>query len=62
MFGKFIFECDTENFDDAVYTAKELLESSEKSCLTTSKVDGRPEVHMFGRKLKRSISVKQVKP
>ncbi|TWA89554.1 hypothetical protein [Bradyrhizobium stylosanthis] len=61
-FGKFIFECDTDNFDDAVFAARELMESSEKSCMITSKVDGRPAVCMFGRKLKRSISVKQVKP
>lgn len=61
-FGKFIFECNTDYFDDAVFAAKELIGSSERSALFTSKCDGHPEVHMFARRLKRSISVKQVKP
>jgi hypothetical protein len=62
MFGKFIFECDTEYFDDAVSAAKEILGSAENQCMTSAVYSDGAEVQMFARRLKRSISVKQVKP
>lgn len=62
MFGKFIFECDSEYFDDAVDAARQMLHGAEKQCMTTAQYSDGSEVHMFCRRLKRSISVKQVKP
>lgn len=63
MFGKFIFECDTENFDLAIDAAKYLLENPEhKDVVTSQSSGGEIQVSMFSRRLKRSISVRQVKP
>lgn len=60
-FGKFIFECDEDNIVLAMRAAKKLSQDeTNKECLVAFGEDG--EIQMFGRKLKRSISVKQVKP
>lgn len=63
MIGRFIFLCDTEHFDVAYDAARYLLENPEhKEVATTSKTDGNPDVMMFAKRLKKSISVRQVKP
>lgn len=63
MIGRFIFLCDTEHFAVACDAAKYLLENPEhKQVATTSKRDGKQEVMMFASRLKKSISVRQVKP
>jgi hypothetical protein len=62
MFGKFILECDPEFFDDAVLAAREMLDCEQNSMISTAKYPNGTEVHMFIRRLKRSISIKQIKP
>lgn len=63
MFGKFIFECDEDNIVLAMRAAKNLINRpSERECLVSFGETSRVEVEMFARRLKRSISVKQVKP
>jgi len=62
MFGKFIIECDTEYFGDATDAAKEMILHKEKEMMTTVEYGDGTTVRMFCRRLKRSISVRQVKP
>lgn len=63
MIGRFIFLCDTEHFDVACDAAQYLIEHPEDNkVMTTSKVDGNPEVWMSGKRLKKSIRVQQVRP
>lgn len=63
MFGKFIFECDEDNIVLAMRAAKNLINRpGERECLILFGETARTEVEMFARRLKRSISVKQVKP
>ena len=61
-FGKFIFECDEDNIIHAMRAAKNLISrAGERECFVCFG-EQRVEVEMFARRLKRSISVKQVKP
>ena len=63
MFGKFIFECDEDNIALAMRAAKNLINRPhDRECLVSFGETNRTEVEMFARKLKRSISVKQVRP
>lgn len=61
MFGKFIFRCDEENIVLAGRAAKHLMLNPSKSdCWMSYGENG--EIEMYAERLKRSISVKQVKP
>lgn len=64
MIGRFIFLCDTEHFDVACDAAIYLLENPEHKDAVTSQTDGNgnSRVAMFAKRLKKSISVRQVKP
>lgn len=62
MFGKFIIECDTEYFNDAVDAAKDMILHKETEMMNTVEYGDGTVVRMWCRRLKRSISVKQVKP
>jgi hypothetical protein len=60
-FGKFIFKCDEENIVLAGRAAKHLMRDPSKSdCWMSYGENG--EIEMYAERLKRSISVKQVKP
>ncbi|RZN19503.1 hypothetical protein [Bradyrhizobium sp. Leo121] len=62
MIGRFIIECDPDYFEDAVHAARELFYSDNREGLITAKYGDRKEVHMFAKRLKKSIRVQQVKP
>ena len=64
MIGRFIFLCDTELFDVACESAKYLLENPEHKDVFTTQTDGdgKSGVTMFAKRLKKSISVRQVRP
>jgi len=63
MIGRFIIECDPEHFDVAKDALVFLQEHPEdRQVMTTSKIDGNPEVHMYAMRLKKSIRVRQVRP
>lgn len=62
MIGRFIFLCDTEYFDVACDAAKYLLENPEHKDVATTQTGGAQDVMMFAKRLKKSISVRQVKP
>lgn len=62
-FTKFIFECDEDNLILAARAAKSILhDQSTNECLLAFGDGKETLVEMYGRRLKRSISVKQVKP
>lgn len=60
-FGKFIFRCDEENIVLAGRAAQHLLRDPSKKDVWMAYGDN-CEVEMYAERLKRSISVKQVKP
>jgi hypothetical protein len=62
MIGRFIFLCDTEHFDVAFDAAKYLLENPEHKDAVTSHRSGVRDVAMYAKRLKKSISVRQVRP
>lgn len=64
MIGRFIFLCDPEHFALACDAAEYLLENPEHKDAVTSQTDGtgKPLAAMFAKRLKKSISVRQVRP
>jgi hypothetical protein len=60
-FGKFIFRCDEENIVLAGRCAQHLLRNKDKKDCWMAYGDDEA-IQMYGERLKRSISVKQVKP
>lgn len=64
MIGRFIFHCDPEHFDVAEDAAKYLMENPEHRDVVTSQTDGdgKIQVAMFAKRLKKSITVRQVRP
>jgi len=60
-FGKFIFRCDEENIVLAGRAAQHLLRNpSKRDCWMAYGDD--EAIQMYAERLKRSISVKQVRP
>lgn len=64
MIGRFIFLCDTDHFDVACDAAKYLLDNPEHKDVAATQTDGDGGngVTMFAKRLKGSISVRQVRP
>lgn len=64
MIGRFILLCDTEHFDCAKEAVQFLLENPEHKETMYSQTDGNGtiSVMMFAKRLKKSISVRQVRP
>lgn len=64
MIGRFIFMCDADHFDVAVEAAKYLLENPDHKDAITTQMDGDGgnRVAMFAKRLKKSISVRQIHP
>ena len=65
MIGRFILLCDTEHFDVARDAAVYLMEHPEHSSVVTSQTDGNggpAKVSMFAKRLKKSITVRQIRP
>jgi len=62
MFGKFIFECDLDNVIVAGKAVRALAKHPDSKDIIISQGDGDSEIRMYARRLKRSVSVKQIKP
>ena len=61
-FGKFIFECEFDNIIVAGKAVKALEKYPDCKDIVISQGEGDDEIRMYARRLKRSISVKQVSP
>lgn len=62
MFGKFIFQCDLDNIILAKKAVQALARHPDSKDIIISAGEGGDEVAMYARRLKRSVSVKQIKP
>ena len=65
MIGRFILLCDTEHFDVAREAAVYLMEHPEHKEAVISQSDGSgapASVAMFVKRLKKSITVRQIRP
>jgi hypothetical protein len=64
MIVRMIFEGDIENFEVAADAAEYLLENPEHKDVVTSQIDGngKLEISMHAKRLKKSIRVRQVRP
>lgn len=62
--GRFIFLCEPEHFDVACAAARHLLENPGQKDVVTTQTEGfgKSGATMFATRLKKSISVRQVKP
>lgn len=61
-FGRFIIECDIENFAIAGMAAEYMMKHPESKEVMTSYGKDSDKVSMFSKRLKKSIRIQQVKP
>ena len=62
MIGRFIFLCDLDNIIVAGKAVKALVNHPESKDIVISQGEGDSEIRMYAKRLKKSFSVRQIKP